>query len=116
MLYRDDGKGASSNNTGFFAHFRQGVLDNGDFNIDVPSNNQSVAIESSNINNTDVWLYTLDTDTGLEDTLWTKVDSVTGNNVIYNYRKNIRNIYNVKWADDSISLKFADGIFVIYLR
>ena len=61
LLHRDDGKGNSSNNTGFFAHFRQGVLDNGDFSIDVPSNNQSVAIESSNINNTDVWLYQLDT-------------------------------------------------------
>ena len=113
LLHRDDGKGNSSNNTGFFAHFRQGVLDNGDFSIDVPSNNQSVAIESSNINNTDVWLYQLDTDTGLESTEWTKVDAVTGNNVIYNSTtKDLRNIYTVlSDTDDSISLKFADGIF-----
>jgi len=113
LLHRDDGKGNASNNTGFFAHFRQGVLDQGNFGIDVPSNNQSVAIESSNINNTDVWLYQVDIDTGLEDQLWTKVDSVTGNNVIYNSTaKNIRNIYTVlSDTDDSISLKFADGIF-----
>ena len=113
LLHRDDGKGNSSNNTGFFAHFRQGVLDNGDFSIDVPSNNQSVAIESSNVNNTDVWLYQLDTDTGLESTEWTKVDAVTGNNVIYNSTtKDLRNIYTVlSDTDDSISLKFADGIF-----
>ena len=113
LLHKDDGKGNASNNTGFFTHFRQGVLDNGDFTIDVPSDNQSVAIESSNVNNTDVWLYQLDVDTGLEDTEWTKVDAVTGNNVIYNSTsKNLRNIYTVlSDTDDSISLKFADGIF-----
>jgi len=113
LLHKDDGKGNASNNTGFFTHFRQGVLDNGGFTIDVPSDNQSVAIESSNVNNTDVWLYQLDVDTGLEDTEWTKVDAVTGNNVIYNSTsKNLRNIYTVlSDTDDSISLKFADGIF-----
>ena len=113
ILHRDDGKGNASNNTGFFAHFRQGVLDQGNFGVDVPSNNQSVSIEASNINNTDVWLYNIDIDTGLEDTLWTKVDSVTGNNVIYNSTaKDIRNIYTVlSDTDDSISLKFADGVF-----
>jgi len=113
LLHRDDGKGNASNNTGFFVHFRQGVLDQGNFSVDVPSNNQSVSIEASNINNTDVWLYQLDVDTGLEDTLWTKVDSVTGNNVIYNSTaKSVKNIYTVlSDTDDSISLKFADGIF-----
>ena len=113
LLHRDDGKGSASNNTGFFAHFRQGVLDQGNFGIDVPSNNQTVAIDANNINNTDVWLYQIDVETGLESDLWTKVDSVIGNNVIYNSTaKDIRNIYSVlSDTDDSISLKFADGVF-----
>ena len=113
LLHRDDGKGSASNNTGFFAHFRQGILDQGDFSVEVPSNNQSVSIDSSNINDTDVWLYNIDSETGLEDELWTKVDSVTGNNVIYNSTaKNVRNIYTVlSDTDDAISLKFADGVF-----
>lgn len=113
VLHRDDGKGNASNNTGFFAHFRQGVLDQGDFSVEVPSNNQSVSIDAGNINNSDVWLYQTNVDTGLEETLWTKVDAVTGNNVIYNSTaKDVRNIYTVlSDTDDSITLKFADGVF-----
>jgi len=113
LLHRDDGRGNASNNTGFFAHFRQGVLDQGEFSITVPSSNQAVSIDASNINNSDVWLYQLDPDTGLEQQLWTKVESVIGNNVIYNStEKNIRKIYTVLTnQDDSISLKFSDGVF-----
>ena len=29
FLYREDGKGAGSSNSGYFVHFRQGVLDSG---------------------------------------------------------------------------------------
>ena len=57
MLYRDDGKGLSSTNTGFFSHFRQGKLDTGVFTVNNPSTNQSIAIETPNINNSDIWLY-----------------------------------------------------------
>ena len=57
FLYREDGKGAGSSNSGYFVHFRQGVLDSGNFTIDNPSTNQTVAIDATNINDTDVWLY-----------------------------------------------------------
>ena len=112
FLHRDDGKGNSSNNTGFFLQFRQGVLDQGDFSITTPSANQSVSVDSSNINNTDVWLYSLD-ENGLEAEEWTKVDSTIGNNVIFNSTaKGIKNIYTVlSKTNDSIALKFADGLF-----
>ena len=95
FLYRDDGQGAGSSNTGFFAHFRQGRLDQGDFNISKPSSNQVVAIDAVNVNNSDTWLYKLDS-IGNESELWTKVDAVEGNNIVYNsLSKNIRNIYSV---------------------
>lgn len=112
IIHRDDGKGNSSNNTGFFSHFRQGVLDKGDFTIDVPSSNQGVSIDTQNINHTDVWLWQLN-DLNVEDQLWTKVDAVEGNNVIYNsVAKNIRNIYTVLTrANDTITIKFSDGTF-----
>jgi len=112
FLYRDDGQGAGSNNTGFFAHFRQGRIDQGDFSITTPSTNQVVTIDSVNINNTDVWLYKLDAD-GLENEIWTKVDAIEGNNVVYNsLSKNIRNIYSVLTrVEDRISLIFSDGVF-----
>jgi hypothetical protein len=112
FLYRDDGRGFASSNSGFFCHFRQGTLDQGTFNVQAPSTNQVVAIDAVNINNTDVWLYKLN-NFGAEEELWTKVDAVEGNNVIYNsLSKNERNIYSVLTrANDRISLIFADGTF-----
>jgi hypothetical protein len=112
MLYRDDGRGPSSSNSGFFSHFRQGVMDEGLFNISNPISNQTVSIESANINNSDVWLYKLDS-LGNEEELWTKVEALEGNNIIYNsVNKNVRNIYSVLTrVDDRISLIFSDGVF-----
>jgi hypothetical protein len=112
FLYRDDGQGAASNNTGFFAHFRQGRLDQGQFSITSPSTNQVVAIDATGVNNSDVWLYKLDA-TGNETNLWTKVNAVEGNNIIYNsLSKNIRDIYSVLTrVEDRISLIFSDGTF-----
>ena len=112
LIHRDDGQGASSANTGFFVHFRQGFLDQGEFNINLPTPNQSVNIDASNINNTDVWLYQLD-ETGNELNLWTRLDSMVGNNIIYNsLNKNNRTTYSVTTkTDDRISLQFADGVF-----
>jgi len=112
FLYRNDGRGPASSNTGYFCHFRQGAMDQGTFTVDNPSTNQVVAIDATNINNSDVWLYKVD-NYGLEEELWSKVDAVEGNNVIYNsLSKSIRNIYSVLTrANDRISLIFSDGTF-----
>lgn len=112
FVYREDGKGAASASSGFFLNFRQGSLNTGSFTIDQPSNNESVDIDSANINDDDVWLYKLDQN-GLESDLWTKVPAFEGNNIIYNsLKKDIRNIYGVVTrAGDRISLAFSDGTF-----
>ena len=112
FLYRDDGQGAGSSNTGFFAHFRQGRLDQGNFTVNNPSTNQVVALDAINVNNTDTWLYKLD-NIGNESELWNKVDAIEGNNIVYNsLSKNIRNIYSVLTrVEDRISLIFSDGTF-----
>jgi hypothetical protein len=112
FLYRDDGKGAASPTTGFFLHFRQGTLNTGVFTVTQPSTNEIVDIDATNINNTDVWLYKLDSK-GVEKEFWSKVPSFEGNNIIYNsLKKNIRNIYGVVTrAEDRISLTFSDGTF-----
>ena len=112
FLYRDDGRGPGSSNSGYFCHFRQGVIDQGVFSVDAPSTNQSIAIDASNVNNTDVWLYSLNA-IGSEAEIWTKVDAVEGNNIVYNsVRKKIRNIFGVLTkGQDKISLIFSDGTF-----
>jgi len=111
-VYRDDGKGAASINTGFFFNFTQGTLNAGAFTISQPSTNESVDIGTQNINNTDVWLYRLDQN-GVEAELWTKIPELTGNNVIYNsLNKQIKNIYAVVTrTGDAVSLAFSDGTF-----
>lgn len=112
FLYRDDNKGFGSSNTGFFLHFRQGLLEDGTFTIDTPSTNQAISIDSPNINNTDVWLYKLNT-AGFETDLWDRVDSAKGSNVVYNnLSSTTKNIYSiVTRLDDRIDLMFSDGVF-----
>jgi len=111
-IYRDDGKGAASINTGFFFNFTQGTLNAGAFTISQPSTNESIDIATQNINNTDVWLYRLN-QAGAEAELWTKIPELTGNNVIYNsLNKSIKNIYAViTRTGDAVSLAFSDGTF-----
>ena len=111
-IYKDDGQGAGSTNTGFFVQFKQGTLDSGQFSVTNPSTNQSIDIDATNINDKDVWLFELNNQ-GQEVEYWTKVEAVEGNNVIYNsLAKNIRNVYAVKTrVQDRISLVFSDGVF-----
>ena len=111
-IYRDDGRGQGSAGSGFFMRFVQGTLNTGSFSITQPSNNQSIDIDSQNINNDDIWLYKLDT-AGNEAEEWTSVSNFEANNIIYNsLNKNIRNIYSViTRAGDAVSLQFSDGTF-----
>ena len=112
FLYRDNGQGAGSSNSGFFMHFRQGSLQENTFSILNPVPNTTVNIDSDNINNNDVWLYKLDSN-GNEEALWQKVESTEGNNIVYNsVTKGIRDLYSVlSRVSDRISLVFSDGTF-----
>ena len=112
FLFRDDGQGPGSSNTGFFMHVRQGVLQTGTFNVTSPVPNQVVGIDVANINDTDVWLYNVDTN-GFETTNWTRLDAVEGNTVIYNSLFNqVRDIFQVQTRiGDRINLAFSDGTF-----
>jgi hypothetical protein len=112
FVYRQDGQGSSSPNTGFFFLIKQGSLEVTDFLIDTPSSNEIVSVDINNINNDDVWLYSLDSQNRVVDE-WVKVPSLIGNNIAYNsVSGNQRNIYNViTKSDDKIDLVFADGTY-----
>ena len=110
--YRSDGSGDSSNNTGFFFLFKQGRLESQDFTVDSSVTNFVKSFATSNINDTDVYLYKLD-QFGQIAEAWSKVPSLSGNNAIYNsLSKAERNVYNVVTkANDAIDLVFGDGNF-----
>ncbi|NBP55178.1 hypothetical protein EBU71_01330 [bacterium] len=112
FIYRTDGRGSASANTGFYFLFKEGSLELADFSISQPVPNEKVSIDAQNINNDDVWLYSLDAN-GKEQDLWTSVSSLTGNNIAYNsIKNNIKNIYAViTKANDYIDLAFSDGVF-----
>ena len=112
FVYRNDGKGAGSSNTGFFFMFKQGSLELADFTISVPTTNERVSVDSENVNNDDVWLFALDSN-GAQKSQWAKVSNLVGNNIAYNSSiNNIRDIYSVTTkAADKIDLVFADGVY-----
>jgi hypothetical protein len=112
FVYKQDGQGAGSANTGFFIMIKQGSLEVTDFSIDIPSSNEIISFDVENVNNDDVWLYSLDGRSRVVDE-WTKVPSLIGSNVAYNsISGNTRNIYNViTKTDDKIDLVFADGVY-----
>lgn len=112
FVYRNDGRGGTSANTGFFLLFKQGSLEVADFSIDVPTTNEIVSIDTNNINENDVWLFRLSS-AGQQLEQWSKVSNLIGNNISYNsITSNIRNIYSVTTREnDRIDLQFADGVY-----
>ena len=112
IIFRNDGAGNASPNTGFFFLFKQGNLLKQDFQINIPIENRLINIDNSGINNIDVFVQEIDNQ-GLIIQKWTKVPALIGNNVIFNsLEKNERNIFNVVTRlNDEVSIRFADGRF-----
>jgi len=110
ILYRSDNGGNDSEDTGFFLLFKQGQLLNLDFVFNEMIPNQTVDVDTVNVNNTDIWLYKLDA-AGQVSEQWRRVPSVTGINIIYNTEKE-RNLFQVNSrVNDQITLVFGDGAF-----
>lgn len=112
ILYRNDNNGVSSPKTGFFLQFKEGELRYKDFFYDDPLPNRHEYINDSNINNTDVWVQSIDND-GNVVTTWEQVDSMSGQNIAYNsINKTNRQIFFVKSGEDnSINIIYPDGNF-----
>jgi hypothetical protein len=92
FIYRQDGRGPASSNTGFFMMFKQGSLEVADFSIDAPTINERVAVNAENINNEDLWLFSINS-LNVQQDQWQQVSSLIGSNIAYNSIANdIRNI------------------------
>lgn len=112
IIFRNDGRGNDSINTGFFVAFKQGTSESADFNIPEKVSNKLISVNINNIDNDDVWLHKLD-ENGVEDTEWEKVPAVAGTNIIFNSLSDSkRNLFAVgSRNNDQIDLIFADGVF-----
>jgi len=110
ILYRNDQLGFGSNNTGFFFLFKQGVLQNQDFNLAEAITNRTVEINIEGINNEDYWLYQLD-DVGTVASEWAYAESIYAA-AIEQLAPNQRKIYSItSRVNDQITLTFGDGVF-----
>jgi len=112
LVYANDGAGVTSNGTGFFVGVKQGTLQYKDFVVTNPKDSMSLDIPSININNTDVWVQTVDNQGSILKT-WTPAASTTGSSAVYNtLGKGLRDIYAIQTLkNNSISIVFPDGEF-----
>ena len=115
MVYRNDGNGNASAQTGFFMLFKQGSLGFQDYVMDASIPNRVIDVPVINVNQTDVWAVSI-SDSGVPLTTWTRVPALLDSNLVYNDVNRItRDIFQVVTrdasGDDSISLRFGDGAF-----
>ena len=111
ILYRNDKLGFGSPETGFFFYFKQGNLQNFDFNLEQEISNQTVDISSiQGVNNTDTWLYQLNNNNG-DDTLWRNVDNVYADAYLQTEFSD-KKIFSVNSRfNDQVTYVFGDGVF-----
>ena len=110
VLFRNDQLGFSSANTGYFFLFKQGVLQNQDFNLADRVSNRAVNINIEGVNNDDRWLYQLD-NVGSIASEWQFVESVYGA-AAEQTAPGLRKLFSVaSRTNDQITLNFGDGVF-----
>jgi hypothetical protein len=112
IVYKNDGQGLGSDNTGFFVGMKQGNLQFTDVNASSAIANLIVDLSTINVNNNDIWVQEIDTNGAVQHT-WTKVDSGFGANTVFNnIRQDNRKLYTVKTLDDdNVNIQFGDGVF-----
>ena len=112
LIYRNDGKGIGSDDTGFFLMFKQGTLGTSDFNYITPIENRIENVNIPNINESDVWLSELDSN-GVTLNKWQRVPNTVGQTLTYNdLTLGEKNLYSIENIDNAgIRLKFPDGTF-----
>jgi hypothetical protein len=110
VLFRNDQLGFNSNNTGYFFAFKQGVLQNQDFNLAERIANRTVNINVEGVNNEDRWLFQLD-NVGNISREWEYVENVYSA-AAEQLGTDLRPIYSVtSRVNDQITMVFGDGVF-----
>lgn len=112
VLFNNDGSGFGSATNGWFFLFKQGTLKFEDFVLDTKVENRVIDLSGDNINETDVWVQSID-GAGKAIHQWTQVPNTNNKNIIFNaLDKDDRKVYEVITREnDSVSIKFGDDIF-----
>lgn len=113
ITYASDGLGDGSDTTGFMFFLKQGTLNRQGGQFDGVTPNQTFELNNSNINETDVWVNNIDSDTGelLDDGKWEEVEVAAAQNIIFNTNDN-RNKYEIETLEnDGVRIIFGDGQF-----
>jgi hypothetical protein len=98
-----------STNTGYFFFFKQGTLQNQDFNLSERISNRTVNINVEGINNEDRWLFQLD-NVGNISREWQYVENIYSGAA--EQTAGLRPIYSTtSRANDQITMVFGDGVF-----
>jgi hypothetical protein len=110
ILFRNDSLGFQSSNTGYFFLFKQGVLQNQDFNLAERIANRTVNVNIEGVNNTDRWLFQLD-DVGNINREWQYTENIYEAGA-EQLGTDLRPIYTVtSRTNDQITMVFGDGVF-----
>lgn len=112
FVYRNDGKGLSSDNSGFFMMFKQGVLQFKDYNYTNPVPNRVEDLLVKRINETDFWLQEINT-TGSVLNKWEQIPNTVGQTLNYNSKAlGTRNLFAVENLNqDGVRIRYPDGNF-----
>ena len=109
ILYRNDQLGYQSANNGFFFFFKQGTLQNQDFNLAERIANRTVNINIDGVNNEDRWLFQLD-NVGSVSREWTYTPNIYS--AAAEQTATLRPIFSVtSRTNDQITMVFGDGVF-----
>jgi hypothetical protein len=107
ILFRNDQLGFGSVDTGYFFLFKQGTLQNQDFNLAERITNRTVNINIEGVNNDDRWLFQLD-NVGSVSREWTYVENIYA----AAEEPGLRPVYSTtSRANDQITMIFGDGVF-----
>jgi hypothetical protein len=111
LLYASDGRGDSSDYTGFLLFIKQGTLTRTDYTILEPTENRRLELDAANINDTDIWVYRVDDLQNIIE-VWKRVESLNEQNLFFNDDSSTRKKFEVETLEnDRVALLFGDNNF-----
>jgi hypothetical protein len=111
VLYRNDNQGFASPNTGYFFYFKQGALETRNFSLSERIANRSEEMTVPGVNNSDVWLFTMDAATGSVADQWTQVENIYASGNTQLAVENRKFFSVTSRTEDNITFNFGDGVF-----